>query len=1284
MARDIAKLIHKPENKVEHQIHRQDQFLELSLEQLLIEPVVLEEDYWEGKEGEVESVPEDLVIDEDEFLDLEFEALFDIPVRIARLDTESDADASLQGDVTSQAAGSGFLQLNALNDNDGFDNSEDLPPIQSVDPGFNDGLGDIVTITTQTIPDPTSVPVNNAPSAPLFYIGELQEDTGPVQTITGNLGKAADNLFAGSFGAGDGLANVDVFFRPGSGAIKQIIGGTTVLITTIEGNTFEIDLEIGAPTFLDYTYTLNNPYGHEVGPNNLPPTPPVTSPIIDEQTLVGLLSGNPATGVLPGDIDIGQFFYDIVIYTVTDVDGDVAVGQIAFRVLDDVPVAVPDTGDVNETLLFVNGSESLNGNVLNNDDPGMDGAVVLSVNGVVDGGVGDVDGKADGVISLASAGGVSGPFGTIEVNTLTGEYDYDLSDATAVSDGAGTVDDIFDVVIVDGDGDTSATTLTITVDLNQAPQAKGDSVTTDEDTPLNFDVLADNGSGVDTDPDGVGPDTQIITKVNGSAMNVGKSIALGSGILTVNANGTASFDPDDSYEALDVGDVVTLTFTYTLADAEGLESTATVNLQVTGVNDPPVAQDDAVMTNEDTTLMGQVFNDNGSGADEDPDDPLNVVEVNGVPGDVGSQIALSSGALLTQNADGTFEYDPNGAFETLDDGEQATDTYTYKIEDDNGATSTATVTVTIDGVNDAPVAKADAVSTDEDAVLMGDVFADNGSGIDDDVDGDTISVSAVNGTPGDVGNQIMLASGALLTLNSDGTFDYDPNGAFDSLDAGDFGSDTFTYTITDGDATDTTTVTVTINGIDSPPIAQDDAVMTDEDSTLMGQVLDDNGNGVDSDPESGALTITEVNGVSGDIGSQIALTSGALLTLNSDGTFDYDPNGAFEALADGEQDTDSFTYTLSDSTSTDTATVTVTIDGVNDDPVAVNDNYTLPGLGTANEISGNVITDSGTDSGGGVDSDVDTSDMLTVTEVNGMAANVGMAIVLASGATATIMSDGSLSYDASALASTTDVSGDSLTYTLSDGTTTDMATVSFSGLVTPVVFDMNSDGQIELVGLSESTTVLDHNEDGVANTVGWIGKDEGILMYDIGGDREFTQIEEIALAMHHEDAQTDLEGLALAFDSNQDGVFDTSDAQYDSFGVWQDSNQNAILDEGEFKTLSELEIISVSLDREGDIIIDDSNIIYGQTTFTKKDGTIGLAEDIAFGVGETQTASLTPTEVLQDVDADTLGQLLASSLPQTQDTASYIAVEEMVAAQIVEISYTDELNPDISHQSDLS
>jgi VCBS repeat-containing protein len=121
-------------------------------------------------------------------------------------------------------------------------------------------------------------------------------------------------------------------------------------------------------------------------------------------------------------------------------------------------------------------------------------------------------------------------------------------------------------------------------------------------------------------------------------------------------------------------------------------------------------------------------------------------------------------------------------------------------------------------VDDPAVAKDDLVTTNENAVGTGSLFADHGSGADSDVDGPALAISAVNGDGANVGTQITLASGALLTVNADGSYSYDPNGQFDALAqfgsgaANTTGSDSFSYTLAGGG---TATVTVDIHGVAS-------------------------------------------------------------------------------------------------------------------------------------------------------------------------------------------------------------------------------------------------------------------------------------------------------------------------------------------------------------------------------------------------------------------------------------------------------------------------------------
>lgn len=113
------------------------------------------------------------------------------------------------------------------------------------------------------------------------------------------------------------------------------------------------------------------------------------------------------------------------------------------------------------------------------------------------------------------------------------------------------------------------------------------------------------------------------------------------------------------------------------------------------------------------------------------------------------------------------------------------------------------------------------------------------------------------------------------------------------------------------------------------PVAQDDLLGTTEAAMLVGNVLDDNGNGLDSDLDGDVLTVTAVNDVRSDIGTPITLDSGALLTLSDDGSFSYDPNGQFNGLTTGQTDTDSFTYTINDGNfGSATAIATITVNGL--------------------------------------------------------------------------------------------------------------------------------------------------------------------------------------------------------------------------------------------------------------------------------------------------------------------------------------------------------------------
>ncbi|MGR3812554.1 MAG: tandem-95 repeat protein [Cognatishimia activa] len=175
------------------------------------------------------------------------------------------------------------------------------------------------------------------------------------------------------------------------------------------------------------------------------------------------------------------------------------------------------------------------------------------------------------------------------------------------------------------------------------------------------------------------------------------TVATGSNGSTATVNGTViSLLPNAAYyAALGKDETEDETFTYTVTDLAGAQATATITLTITGNNDKPEANAISGAADEDgpaTTLTADF-------TDVDTND-THTYSVN----------TADTLGVVTNNGDGTFDYDPNGAFEALAVGETTTDTFKYTVRDAAGKSSTATATVTITGENDAPTAQAAAIS----------------------------------------------------------------------------------------------------------------------------------------------------------------------------------------------------------------------------------------------------------------------------------------------------------------------------------------------------------------------------------------------------------------------------------------------------------------------------------------------------------------------------------------------------------------------------------------------
>ncbi|MEZ9416756.1 VWA domain-containing protein, partial [Vibrio sp. 10N.286.49.E1] len=123
-------------------------------------------------------------------------------------------------------------------------------------------------------------------------------------------------------------------------------------------------------------------------------------------------------------------------------------------------------------------------------------------------------------------------------------------------------------------------------------------------------------------------------------------------------------------------------------------------------------------------------------------------------------------------------------------------------------TAKQNVTITITGTNEAPAVTNDSYTVVEGSTVTGNFITDDtGNGVDSDFEGDTLTVTQINGQNlvfDSNGKANVVVGNGVLTVDAGGNFTYAQNGK-DPLAT----PPTFTYTVTDG--TDTATATVTIN-----------------------------------------------------------------------------------------------------------------------------------------------------------------------------------------------------------------------------------------------------------------------------------------------------------------------------------------------------------------------------------------------------------------------------------------------------------------------------------------
>jgi HD-GYP domain-containing protein (c-di-GMP phosphodiesterase class II) len=249
-------------------------------------------------------------------------------------------------------------------------------------------------------------------------------------------------------------------------------------------------------------------------------------------------------------------------------------------------------------------------------------------------------------------------------------------------------------------------TTTTTVPGNQAPRAESDAATTDEDTAVTIDVLAN-----DSDPDG---------RIRPSSLHLVSTGSLGTATAS---SGSVTYVPAKDRSGSDE-------LAYRICDGEGGCDEANVTVSVRPVNDPPAASPATASVPEDQALKLPL-------RVSDPEGDAVSCKLAATPRTGAATVPADCSRLVYQPAS-----DMNGDV-------------TIAIEvTDGAAVSQLDVRVAVTPVNDAPVVTDDSASTNWNQPVDVAVLAN-----DSDVDGEPLTVRLVSSPP--AGSAAVTGGGAI-------------------------------------------------------------------------------------------------------------------------------------------------------------------------------------------------------------------------------------------------------------------------------------------------------------------------------------------------------------------------------------------------------------------------------------------------------------------------------------------------------------------------------------------
>ncbi|WP_445013869.1 tandem-95 repeat protein [Vibrio parahaemolyticus] len=317
-------------------------------------------------------------------------------------------------------------------------------------------------------------------------------------------------------------------------------------------------------------------------------------------------------------------------------------------------------------------------------------------------------------------------------------------------------------------------------------------------------------------------------KDSDSALNF--SVSGNSNVLVSIENGIATISPTADWNGSE-------TLTFTATDPSGESISQRMDFTVASVAD--IVADKATVVEDTPTIIKVLGNDTFEG-----DGKVVSLDANNGP----------ANGTVSVNPDGSVTYTPN-------DNYHGTDSFTY-IVTSGGVSESTTVSVDVTPVNDAPVAKDDIATTQEDTAVTIDVLSN-----DTDVDGDKLSIQSA--TVPEAQGKVEIVDGKLV---------FTPAENFN-------GHAEITYTVTDGQLTDEAKVTVTVNPVNDAPTIKVDAVESITEDAVNTDTVVATLTVRDTDTSEDQLTVSLENNSNGYfvlVGNEVKLTQAGVDAVNND------------------------------------------------------------------------------------------------------------------------------------------------------------------------------------------------------------------------------------------------------------------------------------------------------------------------------------------------------------------------------------------------------------------